>query len=219
MIKYVLKEVFKNIKKLKRIKGEKMRDIEKYYNSTESERPRKCMKYFIDKIKCNPGNAIDLGCGAGNDSVYLIKNKWNVLAVDREDVEDRIVNRLNDDDIKRFRFKRQSFEEVELEKNDLIVANYSLPFCNKDKFGELWNKIKGSILDNGYFVGNFFGVNDSWSVTKPQMLFLSKEQVIELFDGFEIVFFEEIEKDSLTALGKLKHLHFFNVIARKQMIN
>ena len=196
-----------------------MRDIEKYYNSTESERPRKCMKYFIDKIKRNPGNAIDLGCGAGNDSVYLIKNKWNVLAVDREDVEDRIVNRLNDDDIKRFRFKRQSFEEVELEKNDLIVANYSLPFCNKDKFGELWNKIKGSILDNGYFVGNFFGVNDSWSVTKPQMLFLSKEQVIELFDGFEIVFFEEIEKDSLTALGKLKHWHFFNVIARKQMIN
>ena len=51
------------------------------------------------------------------------------------------------------------------------------------------------------------------------MLFLSKEQVIELFDGFEIVFFEEIEKDSLTALGKLKHWHFFNVIARKQMIN
>ena len=52
-----------------------MRNIEKYYNNTESEKPRKNVQYFIDKVKCNPGKAIELGCGAGNDTIYLIKNK------------------------------------------------------------------------------------------------------------------------------------------------
>lgn len=50
-----------------------MKNIEKYYNNTESETPRGNVKYFIEKVKCNPHKAIDLGCGAGNDTVYLKK--------------------------------------------------------------------------------------------------------------------------------------------------
>ena len=86
-----------------------MRNIEKYYDNTESEKPRNNVQYLIEEVKCNPGKAIELGCGAGNDTVYLIKNNWNVLAI------------------------------------------YSLPFCNKDKFEELWNKIKRNILPNRIF--------------------------------------------------------------------
>ena len=67
-----------------------MKSIEKYYDVTEADVPRTFVKYFIEKIKCNQTNAIDLGCGAGNDTVYLIKNGWNVLAIDRENVESRI---------------------------------------------------------------------------------------------------------------------------------
>lgn len=50
-----------------------MKNIEKYYNNTESEKPRKNVQYLIEKVKYNPGKAIELGCGAGNDTVYLIK--------------------------------------------------------------------------------------------------------------------------------------------------
>lgn len=195
-----------------------MRNIEKYYDNTESENPRNNVQYFIDKIKCNPSNAIELGCGAGNDTVYLIKNNWNVLAIDREDVEERISNRLNPKEIEMFRFQRQNFETLELEKTNLIIANYCLPFCNKDKFEELWNKIKMSILDKGYFIGNFFGINDSWNNSKSEMIFLSREQVMELFEDFEIIIFKEIEKDALTGLGKMKHWHIFDVIAKKRIL-
>jgi len=49
------------------------------------------------------------------------------------------------------------------------------------------------------------------------MIFLSRDQVIELFkDLFEIVEFDEIEKDGETALGKPKHWHIYNVIAKKK---
>ena len=193
-----------------------MKNIEKYYNNTESEKPRKNVQYLIEKVKYNPGKAIELGCGAGNDTVYLIKNNWNVLAIDRESVEERITKRLNNEELEKFRFQKQNFESLELEKNNLIVANYCLPFCNKNNFKELWNKINNSILKDGYFVGNFFGINDEWKSTKEEMTFLTKEQVIELFKDFEIIEFKEVEKDGATGLGKMKHWHIFNVIAKKK---
>lgn len=66
-------------------------------------------------------------------------------------------------------------------------------------------------------MGNFFGLNDSWAKIKEQMVFLSKEQVLELFkDSFEIIQFNEIEKDGKTGLGKMKHRHIYNIIARKK---
>ena len=133
-----------------------MENIEKYYNNTESDIPRKNIKYFIDVIKSKPENAIELGCGAGNDAVYLIKNGWNVLAIDREDVKERISKRLSQEELKRFRFSKQEFEKVELEKNNLLVANFSLPFCNRNKFYELWDKINKSILPNRIFYRKLF---------------------------------------------------------------
>lgn len=193
-----------------------MKKIEKYYNNTEAEKPRNNVRYFIEKMKCNSGKAIELGCGAGNDTVYLIKNNWKVLAIDRENVEERIAKRLNDKELEKFTFQQQNFESLELEKSNLIVANYCLPFCNKNKFEELWNKIESSITNEGYFVGNFFGTNDGWNGIKKKMIFLSKEQIMELFNEFEIILFKEIEKDALTGLGKMKHWHIFDVIAKKK---
>lgn len=151
----------------------------------------------------------------GNDTVYLIKNNWNVLAIDREDVKEKIVKKLNDEEQGKFRFQKQNFECLELEKNNLIVANYSLPFCNKNNFKELWNKINKSILKDGYFVGNLFGNKVEWKSTKEKMVFLTEKQVIELFKNFDIIEFKEVEKDDFTGLGKMKHWHIFNVIAKK----
>ena len=151
----------------------------------------------------------------GNDTVYLIKNNWNVLAIDREDVKERIVKKLNDEEQEKFKFQKQNFECLELEKNNLIVANYSLLFCNKNNFKELWNKINKSILKDGYFVGNLFGNKVEWKSTKEKMVFFFLKQVIEVFKNFDIIEFKEVEKDDFTGLGKMKHWHIFNVIAKK----
>ncbi len=193
-----------------------MNKTQKYYDNTTFDYPRKNVKFFIENIKVEPGKAIELGCGAGSDTRYLIKKGWNVLAIDREDVEARISKRLNTEELKNFRFQKQKFENIKLEKSNLIVANYSLPFCQKDKFKELWNKIKTSISNKGYFIGNFFGVKDEWNAGNFQIIFFTKEQVLELFTDFEIICFKEIEKDMLTGLGKMKHCHIFNVIAKKK---
>jgi len=128
-----------------------MESIKKYYDNTQSDKPRNNVEYFINEIQCNSGNAIELGCGAGNDTVYLIKNNWNVLAIDREDVKERIAKRLTKEELAKFKFQKQDFETLKLEENNLIVANYSLSFCNKNRFSELWNKINDSIFTNRIF--------------------------------------------------------------------
>ena len=99
---------------------------------------------------------------------------------------------------------------------DLIVANYSLPFCNNEQINDVWRNIVNNIKTKGYFVGNFFGMNDSWNGVESNMTFLTKEQVLDLFEEFDVIKFKEIEKDGLTGLGNMKHWHIFNIIAKKK---
>ena len=73
-----------------------MKKIEKYYESTADANPNYIVKKFIE-LNIGPGNAVELGCGAGRDTTYLIKKGWNVLAIDREDIEPRIKMKLSKD--------------------------------------------------------------------------------------------------------------------------
>ena len=131
-----------------------MKDIEKYYENTKNSLPHENIINFI-KLEENKGDAIDLGCGTGRDTIFLIKNDWNVLSIDREDTEKIIAENLNEKELKQFSFLSQTFEDIKLEKNNLVVANFSLPFCNKDYFNEFWKKIVESILKGRIFCRKF----------------------------------------------------------------
>lgn len=132
-----------------------MRKIEKYYEKTKNALPHQNVREFM-ALKSKEGKAIDLGCGAGRDTVFLIKNNWHVLAIDRENTEKIILEKLEDEDIEKFRFSCQKFENIEWESNDLVVANFSLPFCDKKYFNELWNKLVQSISEGRLFRGKLF---------------------------------------------------------------
>lgn len=121
-----------------------MDDIQEYYKNTENALPHPMVKKIMS-MSIKPGKAIDLGCGAGRDTIYLIKKGWNVLFIDKEDTKEIIFSKLNDEERKRFDFKCQSFENIELVNNNLLVANFSIPFCNKNYFEEFWKKISNSI--------------------------------------------------------------------------
>lgn len=124
-----------------------MGNIEKFYENTKNAMPHDNIKKFIEMNTRN-GNAIDLGCGAGRDTIFLIKNNWNVIAIDREDTKDIIEVSLNAEELKKFKFVQQNFENIQLDKNDLIVSNFSIPFCNKNHFNDFWLKIVNSINSN-----------------------------------------------------------------------
>ena len=121
-----------------------MNEIHEYYKNTKNALPHKNVQKVLE-MDIIPGNAIDLGCGAGRDTIYLIKNGWNVLAIDKEETKGLIEEKLNENELKNFRFSLQNFQNVELENNSLLVSNFSIPFCGKKYFKEFWNKIEESI--------------------------------------------------------------------------
>ena len=56
-----------------------MGDIQKYYENTENALPHPMVKKFMD-MNNNPNYAIDLGCGAGRDTIYLIKKRMESIS-------------------------------------------------------------------------------------------------------------------------------------------
>lgn len=132
-----------------------MGNIEEFYKNTKNALPHENVKEFIS-LNIKSGKAIDLGCGAGRDSIFLIKNNWNVTSIDLKNTQSFITEKLSAEELKRFKFIQTSFENLNLEKNNLVVANYSLPFCKKVFFPILWNKINSSIQKNRLFCWEFF---------------------------------------------------------------
>ena len=52
-----------------------MKIIERYYENTKHALPYQNIKELMALINTE-GKAIDLGCGAGRETVFLIKNNW-----------------------------------------------------------------------------------------------------------------------------------------------
>lgn len=194
-----------------------MENWNEYYKNTISKSPSKILaKYFdlgLDSNSKGDKIAIDLGCGAGNDTIYLLKKNYKVIAVDKEvSVIDFIKGRISD--TSRLDFIIDSFENVKLNKANLIISNFSIYFCEPQYFNRFCNEITNNIVEGGYFVGNFLGKEDDWSIDKNRT-FIDKEQLDIIFKNFEIVFFKEKKFNKQTVKGKMKFWHIFQIIARK----
>lgn len=134
-----------------------MNRIEIFLENTKDALPHINVRRFC-KTQENPGIAIDLGCGSGRDTTFLIKNGWKVISIDREDTQAIIESHLSEKEKKNFTFIQTNFEDISLNKNNLVVANFSIPFCKKEYVKELWNKIVDSIEVNRIFYRKFFWI-------------------------------------------------------------
>lgn len=188
-----------------------MKDWTNYQNETYGDDVCKLLIEFLDNYKID--NAIDLGCGSGNETVYMIKNGIKVIAIDRQLNQDFILNRLSDSEKRLISFKKSSFEDVELPKTKLLTAFFSIPFCNPNNFDELWTKIYNSIEDNGYFVGQLFGDRDAWNVVESINTF-SIDKVNEYLKNYNIIKLEEIE---YVRESDNKKWHFYDIMAQKKV--
>ena len=185
-----------------------------YYEQTKNRPPSKLL------IKALPfviykHSALDLGSGALKDSKYLLQEGFKELwAIDKEPIKKEL---LQDIDEQKFHFIQTSFDQFKfpLNKFDLINASYSIPFNQSDSSQSLWKSIVTSLVSGGIFTGQMFGVHDEWNMIGNTMTFYTADGVRELFKDFEIIDFEEEEKDGTTASGKNKHWHVFHIIARK----
>lgn len=172
---------------------------------------------FLDAVSrfARPGSAVDLGCGDGTETQVLLERGWTVTALDAEpDAIRRVLERTEPEQHSRLETQVVSFEAMELPEVDLVYAGLSLPFCAPEHFAAVWHKVVRAVRPGGRFAGQLFGERDSWT-RNPGMTFQRADEARGLLTGFDLERFDELERDTPTAFEANKHLHAFEIIARK----
>jgi SAM-dependent methyltransferase len=190
-----------------------------YYTTTLNKEPNKTVVYAVKLLKKQTNKtALDIGSGTGCDSVYLLENGFSVKALDQDlNAIEILKNKTKDLYQDKTTFEHTLIQNFDIGINtyDLINASFSLPFCNKSDFTNVWKCIFHGLKNNGVFAGQLFGSNDDWS-TISDMSFVTNEEVDDLLIGYNPEYYIEIDEDGKIADGTIKHWHLFNLVIRKK---
>lgn len=159
-----------------------------------------------------PGKALDLGAGAGRDTLFLLEKGWTVDSVDSEPRSAHVLAKLPHQE--RLRHHISRFDEFEFGRYDLVNAQFTLPFNPPSTFKTMFMRLKSSLLPGATLSCVFFGPHDEWNTADKNMSFHDEAQIRELCSGLEILELAETEEDGQTALLTPKHWHVFRVLAR-----
>lgn len=183
------------------------------YARLASEEPHETLLDALERFAA-PGLAVDLGAGAGPDSLELLRRGWSVVAIDAEPEALARLRLAAGADSGRLETRLARFEAGELPRCDLLNASFSLPYCPPEQFESLWRGIVAAIRPGGRFCGQLFGPRDQWAETGISVH--DAAGVARLLEPFEVERLDEVEEDSDTVAGTAKHWHLFHIVARKR---
>jgi SAM-dependent methyltransferase len=182
-----------------------------YYRENEGREPRALLLDVLGSFE-RPGEAVDLGCGAGIDTLAMLERGWRVFATDaEEEAIQRTRSRIPTELQPRLRTLVTPMEDVELPTADLVWASFSLFFCDPGRFADVWARIGRAVVPGGRFAGQLLGDRDTWAPDEDITAF-SEAQARALFDRWTLERFEEEENDGEACDGP-KHWHVFHVVA------
>lgn len=169
---------------------------------------------FLDRLEPflpAAGLALDVGCGTGKSTIWLLDRGFSVLGTDADP-----------EALDRFRWRTHGrtgaacllskFHEADYPRCVLALSVFSLFFCPREEFFEAFRRIRESIEPGGVFAGQFLGERDSWA--GPETAPLAQAEVRGLLEGMETLLHDEAERDGEDVRGNEKHWHIHHVVAR-----
>lgn len=167
-----------------------------------------------EKKEKRGSRAIELGFGAGNDTLELLRRGWRVLAIDQQETAARfLAHRVPARHRGALTTLVAPMEDLELPRADLVYASFSLPFCAPESFPALWANIRTSLRPGGHFAGQLFGADDSWRGDR-RLSFYTEAEVRRLARGFRLEMIRETHEEGMSFTGP-KHWNYFDLILEK----
>lgn len=156
---------------------------------------------------------VDLGSGAGNETLVFLDHGWTVHSVDGEPKAMEILHsRVTPGHKDRHSSQLARFHEANLPSADLVFASLSLPFAGDHHAASVANAL-GCLRPGGWFVGVFFGHNDTWA-NHAQVFTVDQDLIATYFQDFEKISIKEEEFDGPSGSGP-KHWHWYVVSAAR----
>ena len=158
----------------------------------------------------NKFNALDLGCGTGNNTKFLINFGFKkVIGVDGSKAALRIAKKRIRS--KNCKFLKTNFNTMKFKKNyfSLILDRGSLTHNNKDQIKKNIKKIHTSLKKDGFFISHMFNkkhteftkstfFEKSMSLKKPiKASFFDQAEIIKIFQSFKILSIRDSNRKEL----------------------
>ncbi|MHB8710099.1 MAG: class I SAM-dependent methyltransferase [Minisyncoccota bacterium] len=178
-----------------------------YLKKTKNMKARPLLVEALPYVK-NKNHALDLGCGAGDDSRFLKEEGFLVTSVDNNPEVKKYVDSPN------LVISTYANFDFPTEYYDLVNAQHSLPFNPPESFNPMFERLTKSLKPGGIFAGQFFGKEDSWSSDKS-MTFHTEAEIRSLLSSYKVHVFREEKKEGKTVSGDTKFWHVFHVIAER----
>lgn len=190
---------------------------EKFIQLSKELKHRPILENALGHFPNLPLIAIDCGCGAGNESAYLLSKGFNVHAFDISiDAQKVCTDRFKDDS--KFSFYRESFEDFNFPSASLIIALSSLFFCNPSYFYRVIKRIINALPESGILVVDLLGTQDEWVIKEPKKFIgFTYQDIADLFlYEFNLLFYKEINEKFPLLDGYIKSWHLHMLILQKK---
>ena len=189
-----------------------------YYRKTQGRPARELLRGLLLRLEAEgvpPGDALDLGCGSGNESLALLERGWNVVAVDKEAAAIEILlQRTPPAHRPRLRAQVADFEQAQFEPCDLIWSAQALPFCPPAQFSRVWTKILAALRPGAWVACDFFG-RDNFMRHKTALSTHTLADVRRLVTPLQLEYLVHERGRRLSPLCGVQPWHSISVIARK----
>jgi SAM-dependent methyltransferase len=149
---------------------------------------------------------VDLGCGLGNDTLYLDKRGYKIISCDYSEEALKRLGRSIDNPVTKL-FNIKNGLPFESESIKIIIADLSLHYFSWIETKKIINEIKRVLTKDGFLLLRVNSVKDTnygagqgilleknyYNIDGNLKRFFDKEQLEELFIDWEVYYIHEYE--------------------------
>ncbi len=178
--------------------NERMKYYDKIYKNRNvwGDKPNELLLKIYDQAEAG-SEFLDLGCGQGRDSLFMLRNGFKVTAVDNSAEGIKKIRRairiknLPKTDIRLYCEDIQKFD-ITKNKYTIINAYNSLQFLLPKDARKLIYKIKKALKNKGHIIISSFTTADSLYKKKSRCrCFFEPQELKKLFSDFRLVLYRE----------------------------